>query len=196
MIDLNSPAWTLAGSTGDLVWADRHDVSMPVVVAIDADGTVTTHPHPQADAGTVRLVPSLSDLTGDTVLDLLEMLIAIPGVRPAEIPIGAHDDVSVPLLRPSTVADDRVEWTITDQLSITHADRRDVYFAVAGDRSVVELSAPQTWQLIRALTTVRCWQFELEIAFAAAATQLRAGLRSIGTTMSATAATSSTAPGI
>jgi hypothetical protein len=134
---------------------------------------------------------SLSELTDEVVLDLLEVLIAIPGVRPVEVPVDAHHEVSVPLLAPSTIAHDRVEWTITGQLSLVHADRRDVYFAVAVQsrgstgRGVVELTAAQAWLLVRALTTIRCWQFDLETAFSAAATHQRTALSLASVTDSA-----------
>jgi hypothetical protein len=191
MTEPTSPVWTLAGNTADTVWAGRRGVTLPAVVDVHADGEVTAQPHPQPGAGTVRLVPSLSELTDEVVLDLLEVLIAIPGVRPAEVGVAAHHEVSVPLLAPSTIAHDRVEWTITDQLSLVHADRRDVYFAVAVQsrgstgRAVVELTAAQTWLLVRALTTIRCWQFELETAFSAAATHHRTALMLAGVTAAA-----------
>lgn len=111
------------------------------------------------------------------------MLVGIQGIRPSEVPTPAPREVSVPLLAASTISEDQIAWTITDQLSLVHADRQDVYFALTdlttADSATgphVELTAAQTWLLVRALTTVRCWQFDLEAAFAAAATQLRTSL--------------------
>lgn len=191
MTEPNGPVWTLGGDSADTVWAARFGVSVPVVVAIDDDEDVVARPHPDPDATTVRLTPSPYQLTDGVVQELLELLLGIRGVRPPGIPLSAHGEVSVPLLAPSTRADDRVEWTITDQLSLVHADRRDIYFALAEDNlgatacSCVELTPAQTWVLVRALTTIRCWQYELETLYSAAATRRRAALRAAGCLASA-----------
>lgn len=157
-------------------------MSLPAVIQIDDSEDVAAYAHPVPDATTVRLAPTLHGLTDDVVRDLLEMLVGIQGIHPSEVPTPAPREESVPLLAPSTITDDQIAWTITDQLSLVHADRQDVYFALTeastdtATRPHVELTPAQTWLLVRALTTVRCWQFELEAAFAAAATQLRTSL--------------------
>lgn len=194
-----SPAWTLGGHNVDTVWDAGHGLSLPTLVEIDDTEDVAAHEHPEPGATTLRLAPSLHGLTEEIVQDLLELLVGIQEIRPPEVHIVARA-VSVPLLAPNTITDDRVEWTITDHLSLVHADRNDIYFALteptarAANGPHVDLTPAQTWLLVRALTTIRCWQFELETAFYAAATELRLSLVSAGSPAAADPAAARAVP--
>lgn len=161
----------------------------PLLVRIDLEGEIDVYSNTDptaSEAGAVRLVLDSYDLTRDVDRDLAEVLAALPGVRPAEVVADNHITVEVPIIAPDVVEDYLVTWTVTDELSVTHTDRVEAYLELPAEprrmhgKPCVDLTPAQTWHLVRVLTSLQYWQFQLQAEFAGAATVLRKDMQRVG----------------
>lgn len=167
------------------VWAGRPALAAKAQLRIEEDTVVAT-PNPARLGGpSIYLRPTTDRLDHDVDRDLAELLLAVPGVRSEDWAIDATGSVDVPVAEPTTVTDDEVTWQVTDELVVHHTDRFEGYLSLPLVNGVggpvrqadVELTVPECTQLVVALASLQYWRFELNTAFAAAATTKRRGLQ-------------------
>lgn len=181
----SAPTYFVSPLLETTVWIADHGLAVPTCVVLDAnDGGAFSTDHPLPEATTIRLSVRTTTLTDKLTRDLTELLVGIDGVRPADVDAPKDNCVEVSLLDPDLVNDDLIQWRVNDRLSVTHADRRHAYLTLsrpdnpAGiDWPHIEITAAETWLLVRALVTLQNWQFHLECSFATAATSLRQELQ-------------------
>jgi hypothetical protein len=178
---------TMPFAPGDVwtVWSGRPALATKAQLRIEEDTVIAT-PNPARLGGpTIYLRPVTDRLDNDVDRDLAELLLAIPGVRAEEWAIDADGSVDVPVAEPTVITDDQVTWRVTDELEVHHTDRFEGYLSLPMVRGIggpvrkadVELTLPECTQLVVALASLQYWRFDLNTAFATAATTKRRGLQ-------------------
>jgi hypothetical protein len=172
---LNDPF--AAGSAATVGISNRPVMHTPLRLDYDGVDITLTNTSTLPTTVILRLALSADALDEDTAQELTERLAAVIEVRPTSVVPDQHHNIEIPVIRPDRITDDTVSWHISESLAVTHTDRTECYFELAGNfPATIDLTAPQAWRLLQALVSLDCWQFFLQGQFAHAANNARADL--------------------